>query len=189
LLEQSTRHSDLSGNNQTSDNVSIRLNRKLFTLAAIFFGFVMAIALSRSVASGNVLAALIALVVIGAPCVYAVYGALRRGYALVIDSGGLSGFRAGRAIKWTDVSDVHISQRQSAFGVYHNLVLTVRREGQPPVEDPLGLLTSRVQTETVEFSIDQLAMPWSEIVALVQERLGRNVSTKRETWLSAIRAK
>jgi len=57
------------------------------------------------------------------------------------------------------------------------------------MEDSLGLLTSRVSTETVEFSIDQLVMPWNEIVELMQDRLGRDVPTKRETFLSAIRAK
>jgi hypothetical protein len=128
-------------------------------------------------------------VLFGSAFAYYVRGLVRRDPAIIIDAKGLAGFRAPRAIQWADVSDIHLSQRQGAFGTYHRLVLTVRREGQVPVEDSLGLLTSRVQTETIEFSIDQLAMSWSEIITLVQERLGRNVSTKRETWLSAVRAK
>jgi hypothetical protein len=188
-LGQSTRHSDLSGSDQTGGPISIRLNRKLFALAAAGFGVVTAIGLSRALTSGNVVGALIALIVLGGPCLLYVRGLFRRGSAIIVGCDALAGFRVGRTIQWADVSDVHVSQRQGAFGVHHNLVLIVRREGQPPVEDSIGLLTSRVQTETVEFSIDQLAIPSSEIVALVQERLGRNVATKRETWISAVRAK
>jgi hypothetical protein len=188
-LVQSIRLSALSGSGQTPGAVRIRLDRKLFALAAFFLGIIMVAGLSRAVSAGNVVAALLIVIVLGGPCAVYVRGLLRRGAALIIDSNGLAGFRTPRAIHWGDVSDIHLSQRQGLFGMYHRLVLTVRQEDRPPVEDSHGLLSSRVPIETVDFSIDQLTMPWSEIVALVQEQLGRNVSTKRETWLSAVRAK
>jgi hypothetical protein len=186
---QSIRLSALSGSGQTPGAVRIQLNRKLFAAAALFLGAITAVGLSRAVAAGDIVAALITLVALGGPCAIYVRGLFRRGPAIIIDSNGLAGFRTPRAIHWGDVSDIHLSQRQGLFGVYHRLVLTVRQEDGPPVEDSHGLLSSRVPIETVDFSIDQLAMPWSEIVALVQERVGRNVSTKRETWISAVRAK
>jgi hypothetical protein len=179
----------LSGSDQTPEAVRIQLNRKLYAPAACFLGILMVAGLSRAVAAGNVVAALLIVVALGGPCAIYVRGLLRRGTALIIDSDGLAGFRTPRAIRWSDVSDIHVSQQQSPFGVYHRLVLIVRREDGPPLEDSRGLLSSRVPIETVDFSIDQLTMPWSEIVALVQERLGRSVSTKAETWLSTVRAK
>jgi hypothetical protein len=171
---------DLSGNNHINDVVGIRLNRKLFALITAFFGIFTAVGVYRALATGNTVAALIVLVVIGGPCLLYLRGLVRRGPAMVIDSSGLAGFRVKRPIEWANISDIHVAQRQGVFGVYHHLVLTVRREDQPPVEDAHGLLTSRVPTETVEFSIDQLAMPWNEIVAAVQGRLGRSVATKKE---------
>jgi hypothetical protein len=183
------RPSDLSGRAKSNGAVRIQLNRKLFAAAALFLGVITAVGLSRAVAAGNVAAALIIVVIVGGPCAIYVRGLLRRGPAIIVDSEGIAGFRTPRAIQWSDISDVHLSQRQGLFGAYHRLVFTVRREDQPPIEDSLGLLSSRVPTEIVELSIDQLTMPWSEIVALVQEQIGRNVSTTRETWLSAVRAK
>jgi hypothetical protein len=174
---------------QTSATVSIRVNRKLFALAVIFLSVIVAVGLSRAASSGNVVAALIVLVVIGGPCLLYVRGLFRRGPAIIISSEGLGGFRVGRIVPWASVSDIHVAQQQSIFGVTHQLVLTVRRDDRAPIKDSLGLLTSRIPTETVEFSIDQLAMPWSEIVALVQDRLGRDISTKRQTLISAVRGK
>lgn len=167
----------------------IQLNRKLFTAAAFFLGILTVAGMSRAVSAGNVVAAAITLVAVGGPCAIYVRGLLRRGPAIIIDSDGLAGFRVPRTIYWADVSDIHLSQRQSAFVAYHRLVVTLRGEDQPPIEDSHGLLTSRVPTETIDFSIDLLAIPWTEAVALVQERFGRNISTKRETLISAVRAK
>jgi hypothetical protein len=86
-------------------------------------------------------------------------------------------------VRWTSVGDAHLRQRQGVFGVYHHLVVTVRREDQSPIEDSSGLRTSRVPTETVDFSLDQLAMSWSDVLALVQQRLGKDVPAKREAGL------
>ena len=187
--EPSILLSTLSGSGQTSGAVRIQVNRKLFALVAALLGIIMVAGLLRAVSTGNIVAALLTVIVLGGPCAIYLRGLLRRGAALTIDDNGLAGFRTSRTIRWEDVSDIHLSQRQGPFGMYHRLVLTVRIEDGPPIEDSLGLLSSRVPIETIDFSIDQLAMPWSEIVTLVQDRLGQKVSTRSETWLSALRAK
>ncbi|HST56707.1 MAG TPA: hypothetical protein VLJ42_12545 [Solirubrobacteraceae bacterium] len=172
-----------------NETVGIHINRKLFGLAALGFGVVGVGIVSREISAGSVGVAAIIVTLFGGFFAYYVRGFMRRGPVLVIDADGLSGSRVGCAIRWTSAGDIHLKERQGSFGIYHHLIVTVRREDQPQVEDAVGLLTSRIPIETVEFSIDQLSMPWSEIVTLVQERLGRNVSKKRETWLSAIQTR
>lgn len=180
---------DLSGKPDIHEPVRIDVNRKLFAVAALFLGAVGVGAVSREMSRGSVGVALIIAIVFAGSFVYYARNLVRRDHAIVISLEELGGFRVGRTLSWNDVSDVYATQRQGIFGVVHQLVLTVRRDDQPPTKDSLGLLTSRVPTETVEFSIDQLAMPWNEIVAVMQDRLGRDISTKGETFISAIRRK
>jgi hypothetical protein len=187
-LEQSTPRLDLLDNPLTNDTVEIRLNRGLFLLVTIFFAAAIAVGLARAITAGNGVAALIVLVVLGGPYLLYARGLLRRGAAIVLESDALSGFRVGRRICWTDVGDIYVSQRQGAFNAYHHLVLTVRREDGPPAQDASGLLTSRVPVETVELSIDQLAMPWEKIVTLVEDRYGEKLASRREAGLFGRRA-
>jgi len=189
-LEQSTQHSDLSGKHDiVGEPVRININRKLFGAATVFLGVIGGGAISREISAGSVGVAIIIAIVFGGSFAYYARGFIRPDPAIVINAEGLGGLRVGRTIPWGSISDIYATKRQGTFGVIHQLVLTVRRDDPPPMEDSLGLLTSRVSTETVEFSIDQLVMPWNEIVELMQDRLGRDVPTKRETFLSAIRAK
>lgn len=167
----------------------IGINRKLFVTAAVLLIVVGAGAISREITKGSVGVAIVIVIVFSGPCFYYVRGLVRRGSAIVIGPEELGGFRVGRTIPWESVSDIYVTQRQGIFGVHHRLVVTVRRDDLPPVNDSLGLLTQRVTTETIEFSIDQLAVPWNKIVDLLQGRLGRGVSTKKETFLSAVRTK
>lgn len=155
----------------------------------MFSGVIGGGAISREISTGSVGVAIIITVVFGGSFAYYAWGLVRRGPAIVVSAEGLGGFRVGRTVPWGNISDIYTTKRQGAFGVVHQLVLTVRRDDGPPVQDSLGLLTSRVPTEIIEFSINQLAMPWNEIVELVQDRLGRSIPTRRETLISAIRAK
>ena len=180
---------DLSGRRDICEPVRIGVNRKLFAVAVLFLGAIGVGAVSREMSGGSVGVAIIIALVFGGSFVYYARGLVRRDPAIFISSEELGGFRVGRTLCWKDVRDVYATQRQGIFGVAHQLVLTVRRDDQSPTKDSRGLLISRVPTETVEFSIDQLAMPWSEIVTLVQDRLGRSVSTKRETFISVVRGK
>jgi hypothetical protein len=78
------------------------------------------------------------------------------------------------------VFEAEMRERQGPFGVSHDLVLTVRREDKPREDDASGLETSRVPVETVGLSIDMLTMPWGDIVALIQKRLGKPIAVTRE---------
>lgn len=189
LLEPSTPRLDLSGSSTITGTVSIGVNRKLFALAAIFFALVTAVGLSRAASSGNLVAALIIIGVIGIPCVLYTRGLWRRGPAISIGSEALGGFRVNRSIPWASIGDIYVSEQQSLFGMSHELVLRVRGDEHARVQDSSELLTSRVPTETVAFSIDQLAVPWNEIVILMEHRLGRRVATKRDTVITAAREK
>jgi hypothetical protein len=186
----------LSGNDEASGEVvasggvvRIYVNRKLFAMATLFLGALTCAGLARAITAGNLLAALIVLGVLGGPWAFYARGLLRRSPAIVIDRRGLGGFRVRRSVPWTDIGDIYLSHGRGLFGDYHHLVITARQEGEPPLEDELGLVTSRIPTEKIEIPLDQLATPWREVAALVQEQLGRSVSVKKETWLSGIRAK
>lgn len=179
----------LSGNAQPDEAVRIRLNRKLHALAAGLFGIGVVVGLSRAVSAGNIVAGLIVLVVLGGPCFYYARELLRRDPAIVVDSEGVQGFRLRRPLLWRYVGDAHLSQRQGVFGVYHHLVFTLRREDQPFINDSLGLQTSRVPTETVEFSVDLLARPWDEIVRLVENQLGRSIPVRKQSGFRDAAAK
>jgi hypothetical protein len=84
-------------------------------------------------------------------------------------------------IPWDSVFEVYLRQRQGVFGVYHHLVFTIRYE--PSAHDLDKLASSRVQVQTLRRSIDQLSMSWSDIVALVQRRLGKDIPIRREAGL------
>jgi hypothetical protein len=189
LRARSTLHSGLSGNPDMDDAVRINVNRKLFAGAAVLLGVIGVGAFARSVSAGSVGVAIIIALVFGVPGAIYIRGLVRPGAAIEISSDGLGGYRVPRVISWTSVSDIRVSQQQGLFGVSHDLKITVQRVDQPPVADTGGLIASRVPTESVELSLDQLALPWHEIVTMVEKALGRNVATKRESFVSSIRAK
>ncbi len=179
-LARSMRLSGLSGKRSMNEAVRIHVNRKLFGLAAVGFGVVGIGTLSREISAGSFGVAAIILILFGGGFAYYARGFVRRGPVIVIDPDGLSGVRIGQMIRWTSIGDVHVTKRQGVFGEYHHLVITVRREDRPSTEDSRGLWTSRVPTETVDFSIDLLAMPWGEVVAAVEGHLEKDIATRKQ---------
>jgi hypothetical protein len=167
--------------------ISIGPNRKLFAGAALLFGGLGVAMMVREFSAGSIGLALVIGVLFGAGFFYYARDLLRREPAIVIDDDGLGGYRVGHRIRWADISDVRVAQRQGAFGVYRRLILTIRHEDARPLEDSHGLLTSRMPTERIDVSLDQLAMPWAEIIAAVEARLGQRISTSKATLLSEAR--
>jgi hypothetical protein len=106
---------------------------------------------------------------------------LRRGPVLIFDDTTFTDCKSGDVIPWDSVFDVYLRQRQGIFGVYHHLVFTIRREVLPRGLEQLT--SSRVPVQTLRRSIDQLSMGWSDIVTLVQERLGKPIAVKHEAGL------
>jgi hypothetical protein len=164
--------------------LSIYGNRRLLASAAIFLGLITVLVVWRAFAAGSVGMAIFLAVLFGLPLACYVAALLRRGPAVVIGPAGLSGSRVGRTIRWASISDIHATRHRGAFGVYHDVVVRVKRADPSRRDDRRAPLASSAPTETVEFSIDLLTMRSSDIVALLQERIGRTVETKRQTLVS-----
>jgi hypothetical protein len=100
---------------------------------------------------------------------------------LIFDDATFTDCRSGEVIPWDSVFDVYLRQRQGVFGVYHHLVFTIRQGPAPQDLDKLA--ARRTQVQTVRRSIDQLSMSWSDIVTLVQKRLGKEIPIRHEAGL------
>jgi hypothetical protein len=155
--------------------VNIYGNRKLQAAAALALAAVTCLVVARAIAAGSVGMTIFLTLVFALPLAYYVARLLRRRPAVVIGPEGIGGTRVGRTISWESISGIHATRQRGAYGVYHEVVVQVRSEGAR-------------QLETIEFSIDLLAMRWSEIVTLLQERFGRRIETRRQTLLTVLRA-
>src|SRR4051794_6972010 len=145
-----------------ADRVYVGVAHTKMLLYAAFCGLLAAIGLSRSISSSNTESALIVLFVCGLPCLFFAQAALRRRPVLVMDRETIENLRTGQAVRWTDVVDVFARQRQGTFGEHHELVFEL--------DEP---------APTVEFSIDDLSVGWEQVVALVEDHLGRPVPIRR----------
>lgn len=102
---------------------------------------------------------------------------------LIVDDATFTDGKSGDIVRWDDVFEVHLRQRQGVFGVYHHLVFTIRREKPSAEVDSEALITSRVPVQTLRVPIDQLSMGWNDIVTLMQERLGKPIAVHHEAGL------
>lgn len=163
--------------------IIVGVNRRLAFAVAVFFGVIFFGAISRAVATNNIEAIIIVVIFIGVPFAYYARRALQQRPVLVLGDRALTIGRSRQVIPWDTVFGVYLRQRQSIFGVYHHLVFTIRHDRLPNDQDLDKLTSSRVPVQTVRMSIDQLSMSWSDIVALVQQRLGKEISTRREAGM------
>jgi hypothetical protein len=165
-----------SDGDDMNESISIYGNRKLLASGVTFLGVMTVLVVSRAItASSSVGMTIFLAVLFGVPLAFCVAALLRRGPAVVIGPAGLSGSRVGRTIRWASISDIQATRHRGAFGVYHDVVLRVKR-------------ADASSAATVEFSIDLLTMRSSDVVALLQERMGHVVETKPQTLRSALRA-
>lgn len=169
----------MSGNTHTVQPVHIFVNRKLFAAATVFVSVIGVGATVRELAAGSIGVTIIIVVLFGRAVTYYARGLARRSPAISIDATGLAGFRVRGSIRWAAISDIYVSQHQGVFGVNHDLVAVVRLDDEAPISDSRGLLTSRVATETIKFSIDQLARPWNEVIGLIEKRVGRDIPVRK----------
>jgi hypothetical protein len=168
----------------TDGDILVSVNRRLAIAATLFIGVILFAGISRAVATDNIEATVLVAVFIGLPFAYYMRRAFQRRPVLVLGDRALTIGRSGQVIPWDTVFEVHLRQRQSVFGVYHHLVLTVQPDVAPQDDRSLAMLkTSKVPVETVRQPIDQLSMSWSDILALVQQRLGKDIPTRREAGM------
>lgn len=164
--------------------ISVGVNRRLAFAVAVFFGVILFGAISRTVTTNNIEATVIVVIFIGVPFAYYMRRTFQRRPVLVLGDHALTIGRSRQVIPWDTIFEVHLRQRQSIFGVYHHLVLTVQRGDESQDEGSLAeLKTSKVSVQTVRQPIDQLSISWSDILALVQQRLGKDIPTRREAGL------
>jgi hypothetical protein len=164
--------------------IRVCVNRRLAFAVAVFFGVILFGALSRAVTTDNIEAAVIVVIFIGIPFGYYMRRTFQRRPVLVLDGRALTIGRSRQVIPWDTVFEAHLRQRQSIFGVYHHLVLTVQPSADHQDKRSLAeLTTSKVAVQTVRQPIDQLSMSWSDIMALVRQRLGKEIPTRHEAGL------
>ena len=161
-----------------NDPISVRFDRRKALVYTLLFGCAMVVCLSRT---NGVSATLIVIVVLSIPLAIAFSQLLRRGPVFVINDATFTDCKSGQVIPWDDIFEIYLRQRQGVFGVYHHLVFTIRSE--PGGRDLNTLSSSTVPVQTLRRSIDLLSMGWSDIVALVQERLGKPIAVKHEAGL------
>jgi hypothetical protein len=168
-----------------NEPLSIYGNRKLLASAAIFLGLMTVLVLWRAFAAGSVGMAIFLTVLFSLPLACYLAALFRRRPAVVIGPAGLGGSRVGCTIGWASIGDIHARRQWGPFGVYHDVVVRVNRADPSRPEHGRAPFASSAPTETVEFSIDLLTVRPSDIVALLQERIGRTVEMKRQTLIPA----
>jgi hypothetical protein len=161
--------------------LAIGVKRRQALVGALLFAVLTVAGVDRGIAANSVTAVLMAVLIPGSLFVLYAARGVRKRPVLVIADEALT--LRGQAVPWTSIFEAHLRQRQGVFGKYHHLVLTVRKDDMPRHEQARGLQTSRVPAETTRLSLDQLTMPWHAILALVQERLGKEVRTSHEAGL------
>jgi hypothetical protein len=156
--------------------IFVRFNRRRALASASLFGAVIAIGVSRAPDTSSA----VTIVAVCGVCMIAyLIRALRRGPLFIFDDEHFTDCKSGEITPWTNVFEIYLRQRQGLFGVYHHLVFTIRL-ASPSASTLETLSTSRVPVKTLRRSIDQLSMPWSDIVTFVQQRSGIDIPTRRE---------
>jgi len=145
--------------------VSIGFKRRLALAFAIVFAALAVSSAWQAVSSHDLARLVIVLVVFGGTAAAYVIQVLRREPVLVLDEEGLTDRRGGTAVRWCEIEDAHVAERHGPFDHDHDLVLTL------------------VRGQTLSLSLDQLTSSWSEVVTLIEGRLGRQVSVLREGGL------
>lgn len=162
-------------NSAEDSPVYVRFDRRKALASVLLFAAVMAVGVSRAHRASGIV---ILVVVLSIPLIYFLTRVLRQGPVFVLGDAKFTDCKSGESYLWDDVFEVYLRQRQGIFGVYHHLVFTIRRE--PGVRDLDILSSSQMSVQTLRRSIDQMSIGWSDIVALVQQRLGKDIPTRRE---------
>ncbi len=139
---------------------------------ALFFGLLTIAGTVRAVTANSTVGVVIAVVLFGAPCAYFARSAAQRAPALVIDGNALTDELSGRVVPWESVTVGRIDVHQGLFNEYHSLVLHLEHDseaGRP------FMMTNATNPDEVTISLDQLSMPWKEVVKLVEQASGRRV--------------
>jgi hypothetical protein len=169
--------------------IRIHFNRRIAFGAAALFGFLIVIGTEREIQAHSVLGSLFVIGFFGLFFVISSLRLLQRRPVLVIDdhtftvgrSHQVIPWRPLRIIPWDTIFEAHLLERKGVLVVFHELVLTIRGDNDLQGEESLAeLRTSKVAVQTVEVSLDQLSMSWSDIVGLAQERLGKNIPTRHQ---------
>jgi hypothetical protein len=149
--------------------VRIHFSRRLVTAFATLFAVLAVSGVWRAVASDDPLRLVVVLVAFGGISAAFASQLLRRGPVLLLDNEGLTDVRGGVLVRWQEIEAAHVARRRGTLDHYHDLVLTLGRE------------------RTLRLPLDQLTRRWSEVVELIEGRLGTPVSVRRERrWATGL---
>jgi hypothetical protein len=139
--------------------ICIGVNRRLSAALTLLSGLVVVVGIEHAASAHNWVGVLIASLV---PGPFFASRTLRRSPLIVVDDEAFTDGRSGMVIPWHSIADVHVRQRQGLFATYHRLVLNVGTTARP-----------------IMVPLEQLSVPWRDVVALVQGHLGRSVPTRQ----------
>jgi hypothetical protein len=145
---------------------------------ASLLGAVTVAAAARGAAAHSTRALVIALVVGGVPCAFFVAWGVRKRPVLVIDDHALTEGRSRRVVPWDSITAIRVGTQQGMFGESHHLVLTLEQGDADP---PRRFITTNATNQNeLDIGLDWLAMPWKEVVSLVEQHFGRRATLTTE---------
>ena len=136
----------------TNERLEIMANRKAYAALAALSGWITVALTIRMLAGEWTLAVVVP---IGAmPLVLSVRGLLRRAPMLVVDGNGVT-LASGETIAWDAIGAVNLIERVGSYGISrHRLVF------------------DQVGGESVEVSLEMLALRWNDVAKAVEARSG-----------------
>jgi len=153
------------------EKVSIGFSRRLVFAFASVFAVLAISGVWRAISSHGAVRPLIVLVTFGGLSAVYVALLLQRHPVLVLDDDGLTDIRRSIVVHWHDIEAAHVAERHRTLDRYHDLVLTVAPE------------------QTLSLSLDQLTRRWSDVVELIEGRMGTQVPIRRETGVLSMRSR
>jgi hypothetical protein len=154
--------------------IDVMPNRQRAIGAGVFLAALTFLALWQAARGGNVGVALFALLLGGLPAGFFIgYGA-RRCPVIVIGEEGLTDGRSGRTAPWSTIDSMSVRVSRGLFGEYHHLVVALSNESPDPRRQPFITLRAW-DPRAFDIPVDWLALPWREVVAVVEQTSGRHV--------------
>jgi hypothetical protein len=157
------------------DRVTVGANRRRSLAWGLFLGMIVAGGAGRAITARSVSGLVIDLLVPVIPCAFYLQRALIGRALIVIDAHGFTDYRSGRTVEWAEIETARANTHQGAFGLDNSLRLVLKSHprGQPAKR---RLITMNATPEhEIEVSLDQLSLPWEEVVDAVESKLGRRV--------------
>lgn len=152
-------------------------NRRRSVRAGVFFGVLAVSAGVREISEHATIGFWVAMIFFGVPAMIAGVAARRDRPALVVDGESITMCRSKRVVRWDAVAAGRVHVERGLFGESHQLVLTVVQHGATAPRR--FIMTNANNPSQIGIDLDWLSIPWTEVIAVIEERSGSRVITTR----------